>query len=355
MKTSELISALDLCKSSLLGSDFLPILSHFCFDDTIVYAYNDVSAIIVDVDTGLECAVKGALLLGLLNTLGEEVELKVTDKGLCLKSGKVLPYLATLPAKEFVFRIPEEEAITQVVLTEEMINGLKLCCTSVGEDAMQKEYTGVTFSFVKGGFKIYSTNAATASRFEVSTRPSSTPRKVLVPANSCRQITELWSNAGHEKEVRLSIGEDWLWVTFDNAGVFTKLMTEDPPDYESAFSQMESVKWYKMPSSFPTTIKRAQIISKPEWLQQGATTISNTNLILETDDEDRKLSARIETGLGKFNEDFKLELDKPFKGIIRPETAAAASEVCKEIAFSKRFMGLRTQDGYTCLISLVQE
>jgi len=347
MKTAEILAALNLCKSSLMSGDFVPILSHFCFVGDYVYSFNDISAVVVDLDTKLHCAVKGPPLLGILNTLGKEVALEQTDKGLMIKSGKTLMYLASLPESDMVFEFPafDEDHFDVISLTPELIDGLKLCCETVGENAMDKQYTGIAFQIRKDGtLLIYSSDNVTVSRFESSTviTGKTKPRTVLLPAASVRQFIDLWED-GSKEDQRLEIYTDWVVGQFGRGAVVSKLMTEEPPDYAKVFEHVADVAWVALPAQFSPTLKRAEVLS------EGA-----SNAIVEFELKENLLKLSIKAALGSFTDEMKLKAGPAMKGKLRPASALHAAEVGEDIALTKRCLGFRKGD-YTCLVSLVEE
>jgi len=347
MKTQEIIDACNLCKSSLMGGDFVPILSHFCFVGDYIYAYNDISAVVVDLDTDLHCAVKGPPLLGILNTLGKEVSLEQTDKGVCIKSGKTIMYLASLPESDMVFEFPQfdERGTTVVSLTPDIIEGLKLCCETVGENAMDKQYTGIAFSiYGSGELHIYSSDNVTVSRFISSTviTQKTGPRLFLLPAASVRQIIDMWEPDSTENQ-RIELDSNWAVGQFPSGAVVSKLMTEEAPDYAKVFNNVADVSWVTLPEQFSPTLKRAQVLS------EGA-----SDAIVEFELKENVLKLSIKAALGSFTDEMKLRTGPAMKGKIRPASALHAAEVGEEIALTKRCLGFKKGD-YTCLVSLVEE
>ena len=84
-----IIDPLQLVKSALGKGDFVPVLSHFCFTEGSVYAYNDEMAIKTECPLSIEAAVPGTVLLNLLNSIAdEEINVVLDEHTLHIKTDK---------------------------------------------------------------------------------------------------------------------------------------------------------------------------------------------------------------------------------------------------------------------------
>jgi hypothetical protein len=134
MNTQELIAALTLAKPCLGSPDsLLPVLTHFCFFDDIVYAYNEVSAIVIALDTKLNCGLHGDTLLGILSAAGaEEVKVKTgKDDVADINVGNGWVKVPAMKPETFVFEMPEEAPQCTVPLSDDFCSGLEACLVSV--------------------------------------------------------------------------------------------------------------------------------------------------------------------------------------------------------------------------------
>lgn len=105
METKSLLSALQLCKGAIEAAAVYPIFGHFCFFDDVVYAYNDIVAVMVPLESGLTTALRADVLLGVLPTLAGEMTLTQGKDKVILKSGKVKVELAALPSSSFLLTV----------------------------------------------------------------------------------------------------------------------------------------------------------------------------------------------------------------------------------------------------------
>jgi len=121
-----------------LGIDLVPALNHFFFEDDSVTAYNDTTAVIAGLDSGIGCGIKGETLLQLLPTLGKEVEFDSHLGEVDIRSGKMRIKLPTLSADQNLFEEPPLAAMSSLHMTQEAMVGLERCCETVSDNAVQR-------------------------------------------------------------------------------------------------------------------------------------------------------------------------------------------------------------------------
>lgn len=357
MKTTDLSYALKLCKSSLLSIDFVPILTHFCFTGDTVFSYNDISAVVVPLETGLTLGIKGETLLGVLSTLGAEVELVGNKDNTSIKlvSGKAKVDLATMPPEAFLFEAPSEEPVLHVLCNAEVLKGLARCVATVGANALHREFTGVTFVLAQdGGVDVYSTDDTRLSHFHIDAEfvnTETTPSgkgQWLLPAQTVRQLIDV-NNAtkdeqGAETPV-LSLCENWLVFEASGATVISKLMPEAPPDYAAMLGHVAppSSAWQPLPVALTVAFRRAEVLNYKEAYPRLSLVSKGTSLKLEVEKG---------TAQGSFTEDFKLPKSSGDVSMqVDPGKAREASEVASSFALHERCLGFQDASGYRCLVA----
>jgi DNA polymerase III sliding clamp (beta) subunit (PCNA family) len=88
MERLELVDKLNLLKTSLAKQDIVPILSHFCFRDNQIIAFDGIQASVLDFNSDLNCALPGDLFLKLLNSFSSnQISMQLKDNQVLLKSG----------------------------------------------------------------------------------------------------------------------------------------------------------------------------------------------------------------------------------------------------------------------------
>lgn len=263
MITETLIKALNLAKPSLGAPDTIPILAHFCFDDDVIYAYNDITAILVDEKTGMSGALLGETLIGLLEASGDEkIEIKMDSKNACanIKFSNGSAKVPLLPAADFVFQFPDGETSFDLALTADVIKALETCLISVSADSLKPEFCGVTLNVDKSGSVFYSSDNVTASRYILEKKIGRKSISVVIPLIACQHIIKLFTICGGEG-AKMSVGDGFAVVTFTGATLVTKLLEANAEGFNKIFSEHTgSLKQFDIPEGLDRELAKAKVI-----------------------------------------------------------------------------------------------
>lgn len=347
MNTNELVTAVKLCQSSLHNLDLIPILNHICFTGDTVYAYNDLSAVVVTLETGIKAGVQGSNLLGVLGTLGKECELEMADGVVVISSGKAKVKLASLPEDAFMYTPPEEKAVFKIRMDEDLLKGLVLCSKTVGVNALQREFTGVTVSLdTDEGLRLYSTDDVRLSEYIYQGDVTGKSRNWLLPLPSCKQIVDICNfvGIGEDTEITLHFGKQWAWLQADGIFFATKLMPETPPDYPAMIRAIapEEDAWRKVPAGLQKACERADVLTAKE---------TQPRVLLQT--KDNKLFVSLDDGVaaGTFKESFKFS-DADQALWLEPSKVASALTTATAMALGKRCLAVNNGT-YICYVAPV--
>lgn len=272
MKTATLLRALGLAKPSLAGTDsVLPILSHFCFDDEVLYSYNDIIATVVEEATSLSCALHGDTLIGILEAAGaEDVTVKVDNNGAHLDVGNGWVKVPALPSEDFIFSLPDEEPIVSIPFSDELAKGLERCLISVGADALKPEFAGVTLRANKDGTVLYSSDNVTASRYNVGKFIGRTSVATVLPADACTQFLKLRGTGS-----KISIGEKAATMEFEGGMVVTKLLQAKAEQFDEVFqSRTNGVSLFITPPELARELAKASVLLSKESVKDCTITIA---------------------------------------------------------------------------------
>lgn len=174
VKAGDLLSVLKKAKPALSYNDIVPVLSHFCFDRDRVFAYDDISAIevVLDHESGMECAVPGDALFKVLSSISPDKSVKISsgDGNIKLSYGRSSLELFTLPRDSFLYDPMEVTGFdTMGRLTgqkaRDFISVLQSVMFSVGSNAASQFELGVNVRFAKKGpMEMLSTDGLTISK-----------------------------------------------------------------------------------------------------------------------------------------------------------------------------------------------
>jgi len=241
--------------------DFIPILAHFCFANDLIYAYNDKTAIVVAKETGLDCAVRGSVLLDLLNTAGDEIELEQGDNELTITDSKNKMRVPILPAADFLFEMPDDGDLQSVAITDKLIKGLELCAMAAGLDALQPAMTGVTIQSAGKKIALYSTDNRTITRYLLPQKIDERIQTIIVHKQACEQLVKLYGSVQTSvKSKELLFADDHVtahFVALNDVSLVAKLVQADPLDYDDLFKNYTTdVELTAIPEELVTVLKR---------------------------------------------------------------------------------------------------
>lgn len=273
MKTSEMLTALGLAKSSLGPNDSqMQVLAHFCFMDDIIYAYNDITAVVVEAQTGLSCALHGETLMGILAVAGaEEVKIKLEGGGASIDVGNGWVKVPVLSAEDFLFQMPDEEPVVTLPFTDEVVKAFERCLMSVGADSLRPEFTGITVQVNKDGVVFYSSDNVSATRYKPEGKFVS--RKTLsavIPGIACEQMLKLRSDGA-----KISLGERVGTLEVGTVTLVTKLLPAKAEQFESIFKKhVEPSTFCPLPVELGREIAKAVVLLGREQVKKCVLTFA---------------------------------------------------------------------------------
>lgn len=268
-----------------------------------MYAYNDISAVVVEHATGLTCAMRGDVLPGLLEASESE------NVGIALDGLKVVlefdggnAKIDMLPQKEFLFTLPKEPAkMVDIPFTPALREALATCLLSVGVDALKPEYMGVTFVIDGAGITLWSTDNVTITQYTVPWDASVTQvtdLTVVVPRATCEQMLKLPTDKAY-----LSLGERYMELRCESTPPVT-LISKLLPTSSMNFGQVlanqvgNGLYLFTVPHGFNHVVDRALVLTAKD-LQKLCTLSGNES----------RLDTEVRGGLGELRNAFLL--DKP--------------------------------------------
>lgn len=352
LNRQELVDALDVAKLAVDTRDFIPILSHFCFNRKHVTAYNDFIGIKVAFPSKLNLALQAQTLMRLLNSVTEEeIYIGEAKKTVFFRVGpksrpKVRARLPYLGSEDFFFRFPSMRSLTGVELTEaqaeKFFKGLRLCLNSVG-DQMPNQM-GITLHEKKRLY-MYSTNNKAISKYHmVPIGNEGTTSPIILPTLFCQALLKGESVYGTEG-CKFTVGKDFAVMQFgDECSMYGKLVNnKDPLDFEKVISQ-HTKGWkdgkQKVPEGFHELFDRALLMLGNE-----------LHKVVEVKAERQTVTVEGQSSLGgvKSSADFGRELGYK-EVIIDAELVKKAADTCSEF-----FMGdgalVFSQPNYMHLVS----
>lgn len=270
MNRKQLLDVLSVVRPALASTSLIQVLTHLCFSEKEVTAYNDQIGISTPLRAGFAGAVPGGTLLSMLGaSKAKDIELEASEGELLVKAGGAKIKLPLLPPDAFLFEMPEAaEGDVLPVSGKDFIAAIKGCLRSVSPDTSVPDQLGVTLIPKKKSIDMYSINGASMSRATVSlSGAQSLSRRVCIAAPFCEQLVRLTPLGDKKAELMVS-DEHSLLRAPSGARVFGKLVDVPKPlDFEAQFTEIVPADLDDVSAEIPMSMKlaldRALIISDP--------------------------------------------------------------------------------------------
>lgn len=267
----DLLKALLAAKPSLGGSDgVIPILSHFCFMGDVVYAWSDVTATIVPIETGMTCALHGDTLIGVLAAMDkDDVTIGMQDGNATINVGTGTVKVPKLDAKDFLFDPPAEETVFDFIFGDDAIKAMGVCLQSTGSDTMRPEYMGVTVRATKEGVFFYSTNNTTATRYALGLDKVKKPGAVVLPVEACQQMVKL--NQGSSEFGTVEVAQKTASITFsDGVTLVCKLIPAKIDMMDKVFrAHVDNARFFALPPQLEAELRRAEVLLSKDGVKEA--------------------------------------------------------------------------------------
>lgn len=242
----DILTALKLCSPALSSGDFIPILTHFCFDEDRVFAYDDSTAVIVNKDYGVVGGVRGKVLLDLLSGVeGKDYSLGSDKDNLVLKAGVIEASLPTLGKEEFLFSMPEDLPSDEIMVSSDFLSRLEWTSGVSSVTAFLPQEKGVTFDVGGGSICLFSNENRTTiskSMCGVGTKKRKRVRTVL-SKSSCDCLSKVVKQSGAAQAL-LYVNESWVVAEMEVEEVLVQVICHSVPvtefvDYDSLIKKAE--------------------------------------------------------------------------------------------------------------------
>jgi DNA polymerase III sliding clamp (beta) subunit (PCNA family) len=277
MNTAQLLHALNLAAPALQSKEFIPVLTHFCFDKDSVFAYDDKAAVVVFEKNDLHCAVPGKVLLEMLRGAGSEIELvqHLKHSELIIQDGSSTVRLSTLGSESFTFKLKDLNGDGQALLdtiTLPTANALELAASLANAEAVRPGLIGVSFVSSNKSLTLYSTDNETATSIALPIRTGATLTGII-PQDSCILIAKTFKEM--DKMEGLEVAElnlvganavaTFVHTTLPTVVVATKLIPAKMEDFPGIIAKStEGVSWFPLPSQLVAAAKQAVALTKKD-------------------------------------------------------------------------------------------
>lgn len=335
-----LIKATALVRPAIASQAYIPALTHILFDRNRCTTYNDVTAISVKAEVGIERCLPGDLFIRALTSFGAETIMfqEAADGAIVLSSGRSKIKLPSLPVDKFPLELPDGEGDeVQITLDHSILKGIERCLVSVGADPTHPAQMGVTLDTDdRGKAVLFSTDNFTISRYQTKTSiklPGDCP--IILPTFFCEQLISL-CKAFSEESIVLCIGTGYVMAELGkSAQLFSKTVLDlEPLDFPRIIAKhckldALSKQLAAIPDPFDAAMSRALLVLSGEVDKLTKVTVSDGSLKLHSSSS----MGDADDTMAIANEDAELP-SEPFH--VDPSLIARAAKVCGLVAFLPR-------------------
>ena len=254
---AELLTALEAVKPALTTTEVVEQSTAFAFMQDRVVTFNDEISISYPINIGFSGAIKADELYRLLNKIKtEEVNLKITENQMIVKSGKATAKL--ILQHEIKMPIQEINEINKwQKLPEDFLQALKFVIGSAGTDSNKPILTciHITNEFIESsdGFRISQYSFVKKAKIK---------NKLLIPVTSAQTIAMM-------QPVAIALTDGWAHFKTSSESVLSCRIYEGEYPDTTAFFKLTDSREINFPKDIYEIIDRAAIFSKGKvWLDE---------------------------------------------------------------------------------------
>jgi DNA polymerase III sliding clamp (beta) subunit (PCNA family) len=264
-----LLNRLKVVAPAVATNEIVPVLTHVCFSDGKLLAYNERIAISTPRSSAFRGCIPGALLTDLLrNSRAALVDLAAEGAKVAVILGKSTAKLPMQPVEEFtnIFAMPsmppKQNALNGIA--GKFFSGIEHCLQSVEENSTVPDKLGVTVIPNGKEVELIATNSITLNRATVPLpADNGIEQRVILATDFCREMLHLAKQA---RVIRLAIENEHALFSADDTLLFGKLIVTDQPlDYDRAVANNLPRHYRKqlvpIPRQFAALLRRLVLIS----------------------------------------------------------------------------------------------
>ncbi|MEO0248118.1 MAG: hypothetical protein ABIN58_00990 [candidate division WOR-3 bacterium] len=277
MQKEVLARALKLVAPALHTRDFIPVLTHVCFDDDKIFAFDDKTAVLVYENTGIRGAVRGRVLIEAVENADDELKLEKRGTELALVDSTSTLCLPMLSPETFLFQMPDLDAIDVSITADKNTVGnflscLELAASTSNEESLRPELVGVTIKVEDGEINLYSTDNISCTKIVVHGLEVEGRGEVIIPKSSCQLLAKTFRDLAEDLEScsfyfsKAAVLTTYLVKEKSDVWVVCKTISATPADYEAILEAvLENRDYGDVPEGLEKALSRASVMFKDDY------------------------------------------------------------------------------------------
>lgn len=303
LNREDFLKVLKQAEPALSSQEFLPILTHYCFDGKTVTAFNDMQTIQIKMPLEFKGGLPGHMTKLLDSYKSETIELVPTsDTEVLLKCGKSKIKMALLPETMFLHKTFPLKGLPKIKLEETFKDAITRCLLAVGSDPTHEEQTGVCLQTDGGKVVMYSTDNQTISKCTTKCKlvggEYEAPAQIVLPSPFCNTLISFLSNFKAE-EVYLYLGEGFVTAKVgDYASLTSKVFLKDTrmlfEEYMAKHVAENGQEPQDIPEEFKSALERSLIVLMRSIDKKTSCVVEGNVLTMVTETPEGESTDRIE-------------------------------------------------------------
>lgn len=347
MEREELFNTLSLASLALAKEDesILPVLAGFKFAKKRIVTYDDVIAMSLAFDVGVEGIVPGHPLLRFLSSVsGQDVGIDSVGSEFHAKCARARLLLPITDLGEWPFKQPKTGDGFKIELNEAFFRGLDLCAAIVPDKGLSSWMGGVNFYFGKT-LRMYGLNGTRDGICHYTLPELGTGQKVerfIVPVSFCKAASAMAKTYGMEG-VTLHVTPALMTMTFKgDAVLFGKMIESDSQNIAGRVKGiMDEIgdEFYSITPELADGLKRMNAMCGKD----GECTVTITGT---------KLKLQAGAGPGSFTENVTLEEAHPDVTVtVNAPVLLKMLGDCQQVRFLQNTTVGRADDSFAYIVA----
>lgn len=312
MNRKELFDAIKLASTCAVGNKLIPMFENLSFKKDSIQSFNGEQGISVPFKSDMDFAINSNLLTKLVDSYNTEtIDFSKESEDLAnLVCGKSKNKLPIYPNSDFISPFTKIKGETTISLTDDLVNGLKKCLTSINKNSPKEAQTGITLKKNKKDLVLYSTDNLRISKYEVKDKVIEDGNlEVLLPEKFCKMVTSLYDK---DTTSELNFTKSTVSASLGNCDIFTNVNNKVKLyDFEEVLENIfpKEVEYQNIPKEFIESINRTEIVLGKD-LNRKANIVSNgKNLTISASSSNCSINEEIELASKITMSDFDIDSD----------------------------------------------
>ncbi len=308
-------------------------------------------------ETGIQGAVRGRVLIEMVENAEDRIELEAEDNSLVIKDSRSELKLPMLPPDTFLFELPDTDKVKASISGDldtmlGFMEGLELAANNSNEESLRPELVGVTV-LVDERATLYSTDNISCTKVTLTQVDADGEAIAVLPKSSCQLIAKTFRDLRGSglAECGVYVLKDSVLVSYalddDEPAVWVVCKTvpvAKPADYEGILERnLEEGEFFDVPDGLEQALSRASAMFKDDYSR--AVTLAPA--------EDAALLLSCKGEYGELSADLNSEGVPAEEVVMNPDLVRRMLGTCHALMFCTNAMAMVSESDHSEVLYLV--